>query len=152
MPRKKTPSSDTANRPTARRISGLIEKKRINQVILAGALNIQRQTVSNYANGQSVPDAEMLKKIADYFGVSTDYLVEKSDVETPNVTVKEMCEYTGLSEKAVEALHDAKDEFPKHLINNQFLDQMQSMCQLLNWLALEEELMRKRKKSGIFGP
>lgn len=47
---------------------------------MAKQLNIGNSTISNYETGYSTPDSEMIKKIADFFGVSTDYLLGRTDI------------------------------------------------------------------------
>lgn len=65
----------------------------ISQVELASALNVSKQCVSNWENDNIQPSVEMLVKIARYFGVSTDYLL---DIDPRN------CIYAdGLTEKEV---------------------------------------------------
>ena len=46
-----------------------------NQIDLAKKLNITKQTVSNWENDNILPSIEMLVKISNAFGVSTDYLL-----------------------------------------------------------------------------
>lgn len=70
-----------------------------------------RQTISNWQTGESVPDIIKLMDIAQYFGVSTDYLLGLSDTKSPNASAKAAVEYTGLSEDAVERLHIGLDHF-----------------------------------------
>lgn len=50
-------------------------KNGISQDELAIRLNVVRQTVSKWENGLSVPDADMLIKIADVFDVSVSDLL-----------------------------------------------------------------------------
>ena len=52
--------------------------KSINQVAFAKAIGVTKQCVSNWENDNVVPSIEMLCKIADFFGVSTDYLLGRS--------------------------------------------------------------------------
>ena len=40
-------------------------------------------TISNYEKGRHLPDAERLIKIADYFSVTTDYLLGRSSANLP---------------------------------------------------------------------
>lgn len=47
----------------------------INQIQLAEALGVTKQSISNWENDNILPSVEMLIKIADYFKVSTDYLL-----------------------------------------------------------------------------
>ena len=49
---------------------------------LANELHVAEGTISSYETGRRQPDNEMLKKIADYFNVSIDYLLGR-DNRTP---------------------------------------------------------------------
>lgn len=53
--------------------------KNMNQVEFAKALGVTKQCVSNWENDNVVPSIEMLCKIANFFGVSTDYLLGRSE-------------------------------------------------------------------------
>lgn len=44
---------------------------------VAKDLNIPKSSISSWKHGVYTPKADKLKKIADYFGVSLDYLVEE---------------------------------------------------------------------------
>ena len=50
-------------------IKNLRKQKGYTQETLAQALNIVRQTVSKWEKGYSVPDADMLEKLAEVFEV-----------------------------------------------------------------------------------
>ena len=63
----------------------------LNQVQLAGKLNISKQTVSNWENNNILPSIEMLVEIAQFFMVSTDYLLELDQ--------REYLEITGLTDE-----------------------------------------------------
>jgi len=56
-------------------IKNLRKQKGISQEVLAQQLSVVRQTVSKWEKGLSVPDADMLTRIADYFGVSVSALL-----------------------------------------------------------------------------
>ena len=60
----------------------LRKMNRLSQEELAEKLGISRQTLSKYETGESVPDIEKCKVIADYFEVSIDDLVNHSEKET----------------------------------------------------------------------
>lgn len=69
------------------------EKKKITMQELGDLLNVSRSTVSLYESRQRQPDLKTLKKIADIFNVSVDYLLghETNNVELTslkNNTVK----------------------------------------------------------------
>ncbi len=57
----------------------LREKKNITQQRLAIDLNINQNTVSRYESGKRQADYQTLIKIADYFDVSLDYLLERTN-------------------------------------------------------------------------
>ena len=49
----------------------------LSQVKLAEALNVSKQTISNWENNNILPSIEMLITISRFFSVSTDYLLEQ---------------------------------------------------------------------------
>lgn len=71
----------------APRLIALRTAEGITQDTLARALSVSNKTVSKWENGISMPDLDMLTALADYFGVSTDFLLgrleEASAEETP---------------------------------------------------------------------
>lgn len=80
------------------RIGGIIKKLRLQQKItqsqLAQVLNVERTTISNYENNYSNPDIETVVKLADYFNVSTDYLLSRIETSDKNVEwTKESIKY-----------------------------------------------------------
>jgi transcriptional regulator with XRE-family HTH domain len=61
------------------RLRSLRESKDLTQSALGEILNVSKQTISNYENGVSSPDQDSLSRLADYFNVSTDYLLGRTD-------------------------------------------------------------------------
>ena len=61
------------------RLKFLREKRGISQVRLAIELNLSQNSISRYETGQREMDYSTLIKVADYFNVSTDYLLERTD-------------------------------------------------------------------------
>ena len=60
----------------------LIEQRKLNKVTqraMAEYLQIAQPSYIRYENGSSEPSFENLVKIADYFDVSVDYLLGRSD-------------------------------------------------------------------------
>lgn len=53
----------------------LLEEHEITQKQLAEALNLLPPTLGRYIRNEREPDIETIKRIADYFHVSTDYLL-----------------------------------------------------------------------------
>ena len=52
-------------------------KKNLTQEDVGNAVGITQFTYSNYENNKTEPDLETLKKLADFFEVSLDYLCER---------------------------------------------------------------------------
>lgn len=61
------------------RLKELIKEKNITQIKLAMDLNMSQNTISRYETGERQAGYDELIKIADYFNVSIDYLLEHSD-------------------------------------------------------------------------
>lgn len=61
----------------------LRNNKNLSQTALAEKLNIATSRYNNYETGKREPDNEMLKQIADFFEVSTDYLLGTTNDPTP---------------------------------------------------------------------
>ena len=57
-------------------IKQLRKSRNLNQVQLADYLGVSKQTVSNWENNNILPSIDMLVKVATFFSVQTDYLLE----------------------------------------------------------------------------
>lgn len=57
----------------------LRQAKKLNQREVADALGIAISTLSQWETNKREPDNQSLQKLADYFGVSTDYLLGRTD-------------------------------------------------------------------------
>ena len=64
------------------RLKQLREEKDIKQSELAKILNIASSTVGMYEQNRRTPDFKTLNQIADFFGVSSDYLLCRTDIRT----------------------------------------------------------------------
>ena len=65
------------------RLKELRKRKGISQLRLATDLNTTQNTISRYETGEREPGIAELIKIADYFHVSVDYLIGRT--ENPNM-------------------------------------------------------------------
>lgn len=61
------------------RLRELRKRKGISQLRLATELNTTQNTVSRYETGEREPGIYELIKIADYFNVSVDYLIGRTE-------------------------------------------------------------------------
>lgn len=63
------------------RIVALRKQNKVTQEILSKAIGVSRTTLAHYEIGRRKPDYEILQKIADFFSVSTDYLLGRNFTE-----------------------------------------------------------------------
>ena len=100
-------TQDKYNAPFPSNLRTIIDERGTTITALARELGITRQAVSLYADGTGQPNADKLKRISDYFDVSTDWLLGRSGgVKSLNPDIVAVGEYTGLSESVIEWLHD----------------------------------------------
>ena len=62
---------------TKMRLKELRKQRKENQTEIANYLNLSQHAISSYEQGRTEPDLKTIKKIADYFNVSLDYLLER---------------------------------------------------------------------------
>lgn len=65
----------------AQNLMNLRKQKGLTQEELGNELGYTFQAVSRWETGKSLPNAVMLKTIADYFGVNVDYLYSMQDIK-----------------------------------------------------------------------
>lgn len=97
----------------------------VTQKELAGYLGVRPQTVSLYCTGESLPNCEQLLRIADFFGVTADYMITGRKPE--NKPVREML---GLSETAVQNMR---------LVNDGYFEDSPYMLPLLDCLLSDKD-------------
>ena len=77
----------------------------------AKKLGMARATVGFYEAGERIPVALGIKKIAETYNVSADWLLGLSEVKTRDMTISQACEMTGLSQSTVEKLKEPSELF-----------------------------------------
>lgn len=65
------------------KIKELRTQRGISQAELGRFVGVERSTICQYEKGTRMPDNNTLIKIADYFGVSVDYLLGRTETKTP---------------------------------------------------------------------
>ncbi|MBR3868382.1 MAG: helix-turn-helix transcriptional regulator [Clostridia bacterium] len=63
------------------RIRDLREDMDLRQIDVSVATGIDQKTLSNYETGKTNPDSFSIIKLADFFNVSCDYLLGRTDEE-----------------------------------------------------------------------
>jgi len=87
------------------RLKKLRENKGLSQEALADELKIPRSTITNYENsGDRLPRQKRLNEIADFFGVSVDYLIGRA--ETTELSAAEKSFLKDIDELSIEELKE----------------------------------------------
>ncbi|PAD10161.1 hypothetical protein CHH78_02270 [Shouchella clausii] len=71
----------------AKRLAYLRKKNEYTQQRVADFLGITRPAYSAYERGTREPDYESLQKLANFFGVSTDYLLGRTDNPNSDISI-----------------------------------------------------------------
>ena len=58
-------------------------EKKMNQVALAVKLGVAQETISAYENNKTYQSIETLLKLCDIFNVSSDFLLDRTDIDIP---------------------------------------------------------------------
>lgn len=68
----------------AERLYSLRKERKITQEELSGKLGFHQRTYAHYENGDRIPTTLKLLVIAQFYNISSDYLVGKTDKKTLN--------------------------------------------------------------------
>ena len=90
------------------RLRLLKEESDKTQNQIAADIGVTPQAFSYFMNGRE-PSYDILMQIANYYGVSVDWILGNSDVRNTDISMRKICETTGLSEGALNALLLIKD-------------------------------------------
>ena len=121
-------SEKNKNAPFPTRLRELRKEKGVSQQQCSEELGISKSAIGYWETGDTLPDAKSVAQMAEYYGVSADYLLGLSDVKSPDVDIRKICEFTGLTELAA-----------KFLIMNNGLAQESEMG------LLDDKTMEKRR-------
>ena len=120
------------------RVKELRKERSLRQEELAGRINISQQTVSRIENGDNALAADILMSLANYFGVSIDYILYRSDSrrgEENQAEFDEILERNYILCRKYEKLNRKNQELIFHLTE-----------ELGNGQRLKEEFLNMKKK------
>lgn len=72
------------SRILAKRLKSLRENNGYLQKYVADKIGVRSNTLSGYENGTRSPDPEMIKRLSELYGVTTDFLLGRTDNPNPN--------------------------------------------------------------------
>lgn len=84
------------------RLKKLREKSGLSQSELATRLNIAKSTLAMYETGKREPNFDMVQRIAEFFDISIDYLLCRTDDPTPPIEEKEKINIMDLKKALME--------------------------------------------------
>jgi len=79
----------------------------LNQVEFARIMGVSKQCVSNWENDNIMPSIEMLIKIADFFNVTTDYILGRNE--------RIYIDVTGLSDEQISHISLIVSDILQHI-------------------------------------
>lgn len=86
-------------------LKSLRKSKGITQSQLGANIGLSKAVISKYENGLGYPTFDVLIKMADFFGVTTDYILGVSKVKTIDVSK--------LTDSQIDTVHKVIAEFNK---------------------------------------
>jgi transcriptional regulator with XRE-family HTH domain len=95
------------------RLKELRKSKNWNQEDVAELIGSNKNTISRYESGKREPEYKTLKKLAEIFNVSTDYLLETSDILIEENQIKKPTEISELTEQELFILRAYKGASPE---------------------------------------
>lgn len=132
------------------RLKNLRKDRRLTQEQFGKIFFLDKSSISRYEKNSQMPENDLLQKIADYLGVSIDYLLCRTDIkeinsiDIPSKTAVNYNSNNGLNKK---------DEKDVEKLLNQTIEALESQEGLmLNGEILDEEdilLLKQAIKNGL---
>lgn len=72
---------------TGEKIKSLRKKQNLSQEQLADSLGLSRQAVSRWETENAIPETNMIVRLSEIFGVTTDYLLKEDTNEPPELLI-----------------------------------------------------------------
>ena len=116
-------------------IKELRKSKKLSQKQLADILNVHQTAVSQWEQNRTMPDIEMVKTLAEFFGVSTDYILGNTKADdVPGVKAHRINVYGSVPAGVpIEAVQDIIDweEIPADWVRSNLLKSNKQNVEIL---------------------
>lgn len=127
------------------RLKELRKQRKMSQRDLAQALTVSQQTIGSWEVGRSEPNTELLRKISDYFGVTTDYLLGHGNNSNPkHIDVEDIVNDSAMLTSREHALSDADRNAIRALLST-YLDTSEGQDRLRKFGEYDENGEKKGK-------
>ena len=92
------------------RIKTLREELGLKQEELANKISVSPSAIGMYETNKREPNNELILKLAQFFNVTTDYLLGKSDIRNPGQQIDDVLNEAmiGMSKEEYEALNETQ--------------------------------------------
>lgn len=128
-----------------KRLRELRMERKLSQRDLGKYLKVAPSTIAMYETGKREPDFETVSRVAEYFGVATDYLLGQTDVRAKAAVVDLSLRWPNLSpdrrqrayqmEQAAKGMPDTYIHVPKDISNETFDAIMKSFGSLFEVIS-----------------
>lgn len=120
MPRKPNKTGDHYNDIFPSKLRSLMEERGTKQEDLVSVLGVKsRQSVTGYIDGSTLPTSEKIVNLANYYNVTTDYLLTDTTVKTFDADLRAISDKTGLSAKSIEIIQNINNyQYIQELIDS----------------------------------
>lgn len=123
----------------ANRLVELREKAGLSRQQLADSIGLSRASIEYYEKDKRHPDTEMVIKMAQYFHVTTDYLLGLSITSTHDKSLRDVCNYLSLPDTVVQKLKEnVSDTLIKTLDSPEFWEFI-AWRQINHWALVTED-------------
>ena len=102
----------------ANRLVELRESSGVSRQQLAVSIGLSRASIEYYEKDKRHPDTDTIIKIAQYFHVTTDYLLGLSITPTKNKKLSDVCDFLNLPDKTVMKLKDGSSEILAQVLDS----------------------------------
>lgn len=91
------------------RLKQLRIERGLNQIDIANMLGVERSTYGKYETGDSSPDYDKLIQLSNFYQVSIDFLLGKTDIKNPIETIAAHHEGEDWTEEELEDIERFKE-------------------------------------------
>ena len=131
-------------RTLGKTIRELRESLKLSQKELAERIGVSNVVLSRYELDDRKPDFDTLEKIADFFNVTIDYLLGRSDIKNP-----EEITYAGIKNDEYAALTPYQKEVVDFFMQSEslsFHDKPENLLDALEEFEIFYEMLKKREE------
>lgn len=123
----------------ANRLVELREKAGLSRQQLADSIGLSRASIEYYEKDKRHPDTDTIIKIAQYFHVTTDYLLGLSITPTKNKKLSDVCDFLNLPDKTVMRLKDGSSEILAQVLDSPEFWEFIAWRQINHWALVTED-------------